>query len=94
MVRAQSPISEFDDSDGPLKKAIIFHEDRTILIAEKFNNVQFLLPFLKFSVSIKAELANLLQVLQTMWDMPTYTRTAAASLVSLELAKAKKMQMQ
>ena len=37
---SQSPISEFDDSDGPLKKGIIFHEDRKILMAE-FINVQF-----------------------------------------------------
>ena len=58
MVRAQSPISEFDDSDGLLKKGIIFHGDRKTLIAEKFINVQFLLPFPKISVSIKTELAN------------------------------------
>ena len=69
---AQSPISEFDDSDGPLKKGIIFHEDRKILMAEKFINVQFLLPFPQFSVSLKSDLARILTALHSMWDMPTY----------------------
>ena len=71
LLHAQSPISEFDDSDGPLKKGIIFLEDRKSLMAEKFTNVQFLLPFPKFSVSLKSELA-LLDALHVMWNMPTY----------------------
>ena len=72
LIEAQSPFSEFDDSDGPLKKGFIFHEERKILIAEKFINEQFLLPYPKFSVAIKTELEHLLHVLQSMWDMPTY----------------------
>ena len=72
LIHAQSPISEFDDSDGPLKKRIVFHEDRKILMAEKFINVQFLLPCPKFSVSPKSELALLLDALHVMWNMPTY----------------------
>ena len=47
----QSPFPNFDNSDGTQKKGIIFHEDRKILMAEKFNNVQYLLPFPQFSLN-------------------------------------------
>ena len=41
-------------------------------MAENLINIQFLLPFPKFSVSLKSELALLLDALHVMWDMPTY----------------------
>ena len=68
----QSPIAAFDDSDGPLKKGIIFHENEKMMLAEKFINVEFLLPFPQFAVSIKSDLAHLLTILDSMWDMPTF----------------------
>ena len=68
----RSPIAAFDDSDGPLKKGIIFHENKKILLAEKFINVEFLLPFPQFAVSIKSDLAHLLTILDSMWDMPIF----------------------
>ena len=80
LLHAQSPISEFDDSDGPLKKGIIFHEDRKILMAEKFINVQFLLPFPKFSVSLKSELDLLRTMKHEIRYLPT---TSAQSLEAL-----------
>ena len=72
MVRPQSPVLPYDTSDGPLKKGIIFHEDKKILLAEKFVNVQFLLPFPMLDVQIQKDLTHLTTVLDTLWKMPTY----------------------
>ena len=81
---SQSPISAFDDSGGPLKKGIIFHENKKVLVAEKFINVEFLLPFPKFAVYIKSDLEHILSVLATMWDMPTFNCYLNFTNVSLE----------
>ena len=62
----------FDKSDGNLTKGIIFHEDKKILVAEKFMNIQFLLPFPQFDAHIKDELKNITNELQSMWELPTY----------------------
>ena len=79
-----SPICSFDDSDGPLKKGIIFQENKKILVAEKFINVEFLLPFPKFAVYIKSDLEHLLSALTTMWDMPTFISYLNFTNVSME----------
>ena len=72
IVRLQSPVLPYDTSDGPLKKCIIFHEDKKILLAEKFVNAQLFLPFPMFDVHIQKDLTHLTSVLDTLWQMPTY----------------------
>ena len=72
MVHPQSLVVPYDTSDGPLKKGIIFHEDKKILLAEKFINIQFLLPFPQLDIHIQQELTTLTSVLDKMWEMPTY----------------------
>ena len=72
MARLQSTVVPYDTSDGPLKKGIIFHEDKKILLAEKFINVQFLLPFPKLDIYIKEDIATLTSVLDQLWELPTY----------------------
>ena len=61
--------ASYNVGDGNLTKGVIFHETSKILVAEKFVNVQFLLPFPKFDAHIQSELKNITTTLQTMWDM-------------------------
>ena len=72
LVVSQTPLTSYDDTDGALKKGIIFHESKKILLAEKFINNQFLLPFPTFDMSIKSELETLTNTLASMWQMPSY----------------------
>ena len=71
-VHPQSAVVPYDTSDGPLKKGIIFHEDKKILLAENFINIQFLLPFPQLDIHIQQELTTLTSVLDKMWEMLTY----------------------
>ena len=84
MVHLQSPVLPYDTSDGPLKKGIIFHEDKKILLAEKFVNIQFLLPFPQFDVQIQKELTHLTSVLETLWKMPSYNCNLKFTNLSME----------
>ena len=59
----------YDTSDGSLKKGMYFLEDRKILLAEKFINVQFLLPF---DVQLQDKLTHLTPTLADMWNLPTF----------------------
>ena len=68
----QSSVVPYDTSDCPLKKGIIFHEDRKILLAEKFINVQFLLPFPMFDAQLQDKLTHLTSTLADMWNLPTF----------------------
>ena len=83
---SQSPIAASDDSDGPLKKSIIFHENKKILLAEKFINVEFLLPFSQFAVSIKSDLAHLLKALQKFAEPNVMHMTALKNPFRRELS--------
>ena len=74
----------FDGTDGDLKKGIIFHEDKKILLAEKFINIQFLLPFPQFDIFIKDELRNITNTLHSMWKMPTFFCNLQFTNVSME----------
>ena len=72
LAHLQTPLTSYDDTDGALKKGIIFHEHKKILLAEKFIDIQFLLPFPTFSMQIEKDLQDLTQTLSTMWDMPSF----------------------
>ena len=84
MVHLQTPVLPYDTSDGPLKKGIIFHEDKRILLAEKFVNIQFLLPFPQFNVQFQKELTHLTSVLETLWKMPSYNCNLKFTNLSME----------
>ena len=68
---SQTPLTSYDDTDGALEKGIIFHEQKKILLAEKFIDIQFLLPFPTFSMHIKKDLEDLTSTLATRRDMPS-----------------------
>ena len=59
-----SQASEYEDA---LKTGIIFHKDSQILLAEKFINAEFLVPFPKYSFTIQDNVTQLLSVLSTKW---------------------------
>ena len=84
IVHLQSPVLPYDTSDGPLKKRIIFHEDKKILLAKKFVNTQFLLPFPQFDVQIQKELTHLTSVLEILWKMSSYNCNLKFTNLSME----------
>ena len=54
-----------------LASGIMFHEVSKILLAEKFVNIEFLVPFPKYTFEVKAQIEQRLQTLADMWAMPT-----------------------
>ena len=65
----ESDIKSLDDET--LAKGVIFNEETTILLAEKFIQVEFLVPFPQFSLPIRTELNATLQRLNQMWKQPS-----------------------
>ena len=73
-VAGQQEVLESDiksSDDETLAKGVIFNEETTILLAEKFIQVEFLVPFPQFSLSIRTELNATLQRLNQMWRQPS-----------------------
>ena len=69
-VTSQTPLTSYDDTDGALKKGIIFHEDKKILLAEKStSNFSCLFQLLTCPSKLNLKLAN---TLASMWQMPSY----------------------
>ena len=60
------------DDKGSLERGVFFHEETKILLAEKFVNAQFLVPYPKFDIQITESLDKVAKELQNMWQMPTY----------------------
>ena len=54
-----------------LSRGIIFNEESKILLAEKFINVEFLLPFPQYNFTSRNEIKEMLQVLKSMWEHPS-----------------------
>ena len=54
-----------------LKKGILFHKESKILLAEKFVNVQFLVPFPKYNFTMKTQVEDMLAKLAEMWSQPS-----------------------
>ena len=84
MVHLQPPVLPNDTSDSPFKKGIIFHKDKKILFAEKFVNIQSLIPFPQFDVQIQKELTHLPSVLVTLWKVPSYNCNLKFKKLSME----------
>ena len=56
--------------DDALSSGIIFHKESKILLAEKFVNVQFLIPFPKYNFTLKTAMRNYLNKLSEKWRTP------------------------
>ena len=54
-----------------LNKGILFHKESKILFAEKFVNVQFLVPFPKYNFTMKTQVEDMLAKLAEMWSQPS-----------------------
>ena len=54
-----------------LNKGILFHKESKILLAEKFVNVQFLIPFPKYNFTMKTQVEDMLAKLAEMWSQPS-----------------------
>ena len=60
--------------DDVLSSGIIFHKESKILLAEKFVNVQFLIPFPKYNFTMKTAMRNYLNKLSEKWRTPSIER--------------------
>ena len=75
-----SDILADQDSGAILANGIIFKNVTKTLLAEKFINVDFLVPFPKFEMNVSAELGSFLNKLAPLWaasswqcDLDNYT---------------------
>ena len=59
------------DFDKFLSKGILFHENAKILLAEKFVNVEFLIPFPRYNFTAKEAIEETLHKLSNMWNIPS-----------------------
>ena len=55
-----------------LENGIIFNHVTKILLAEKFINVDFLVPFPKFELDLRAELGAYIEKLGKLWASPSW----------------------
>ena len=68
-------VSEIINTETPTKyeavtKGILFHKESQILLAEKFVNVEFLVPFPQYDFIMK-QIEDMLEKLATMWTQPS-----------------------
>ena len=61
--------SENSESPDYLSKGIVFHQSSKIILAEKFVNVEFLLPFPEYNFTTRKSIHEMLQTLTNMWKM-------------------------
>ena len=57
------------DFNEYLSKGILFHENAEILLAEKFVNVEFLIPFRRYNFTAKEAIEKTLQKLSNIWKI-------------------------
>ena len=55
-----------------LENGIIFNHVTKILLAEKFINVDFLIPFPKFELDLCAEIGDYIEKLGKLWASPSW----------------------
>ena len=63
-----STLASYDDVPS---SGIIFHQESKIILAEKFVNVQFLVPFPKYNFTMKTTMRNYLSKLSEKWRTPS-----------------------
>ena len=67
-----SDIIADQDSGAILANGIFFNHVTKILLAEKFINVDFLVPFPKFEMNVSAELGAYINKLAPLWDASSW----------------------
>ena len=67
-----SDIIADQDSGAILANGNIFNHVTKILLAEKFINVDFLVPFPKFEMNVSAELGAYINKLAPLWDASSW----------------------
>ena len=67
-----SDIIADQDSGAILANGIIFNQVTKILLAEKFINVDFLVPFPKFEMNVIAELGAYINKFAPLWDASSW----------------------
>ena len=67
-----SDIIAEQDSGAVLENGIIFNHVTKILLAEKFINVDFLVPFPRFEMDLRAELRTYIDKLGQLWTSPSW----------------------
>ena len=72
MTEGNSDIIAVQDSGATLAIGIIFNHVTKILLAEKFINVDFLVPFTKFEINVSAELGAYINKLAPLWDASSW----------------------
>ena len=67
------PLLATTEAPGPdyLSKGVIFHKETKIHLAEKFVNVEFLIPFPKYNFTEKEAITKILTKLSEMWKTPS-----------------------
>ena len=63
-----SNIEAATNSDDLIEKMILFNEVSKILVTEKFNRVEFLVPFPTYDSMMKPDLEKMIQQLSLMWE--------------------------
>ena len=61
----------FSSEYEALTRGILFHKESQILLAEKFVNVQFLVPFPKYNFTMQKQVETMLAKLAEMWSQPS-----------------------
>ena len=67
-----SDIIADQDFGAILANGIIFNHVTKVLLAEKFINVDFLVPFPKFEMNVSAELGSYINKLATLWNASSW----------------------
>ena len=65
------PLASATESHDYLSKGLIFHKETKILRAEKFVNVEFLIPFPTYNRTTLNSTEKLLKKLASMWTLPS-----------------------
>ena len=67
-----SDINAEQNSGAVLENGIKFNHVTTILLSEKFINVDFLVPFPQFELDIRAKVRAYIETLGTLWTSPSW----------------------
>ena len=65
------PLKSETTENEALSKRVIFYKESQILLAEKFVNVQFLVPFPKYNFTMRKQVKDMLTKLAEMWSQPS-----------------------
>ena len=59
-------------ADPEVSRGIVFNPVKTVLLAERYDTIEFLVPYPAFRVGLADELEQAASALTTLWDLPTF----------------------